>query len=460
MDQSPFNRLTSANQNGPNSFIATFTGNNPGNPQNNNRLDGYSYDAAGNLLSDKTHTYTYDAENHLIQVDGGATATYAYDAYGRRVYRTGYKDDPACDSNGLRGYVYDLSDRMISEVISAGRACNFEVYAGGRHLSSERQGAYFSHTDWLGTERVRISYVYAAQRQYDQHCASLPFGDGMSPCDGNWSSTLHFTGKERDIETGLNNFGARYNSSSMGRFMSVDPIWVKADRMLDPQRLNLYAYGRNNPLKFEDPTGMDVVLGKCAGGDVNKCFAILQQGLRKEDRSHVHLVAGDGKNGFQKGVFGVTVDADYKSTSGNFQNLQQAANDHSATGRIDVLKSGDTYKVFGEVSYSKETGSKTGVSTATFRDDFEGYTLFPYRGRFEPGVSYTDGDYSEAIVNGDSTADEMAVSMHHELRHIVLGDFGRSATKALHSQPRQPKNDADRQTDAAGREALENAKQP
>jgi YD repeat-containing protein len=54
-------------QNGPYTFIAGFTGNNTA---NNNRMDGYSYDAAGNLLYDGTHYYFYDAENHLIQVDG------------------------------------------------------------------------------------------------------------------------------------------------------------------------------------------------------------------------------------------------------------------------------------------------------------------------------------------------------------------------------------------------------
>jgi len=45
-----------------------------------NRIDGYSYDAAGNLMNDGTHTYLYDAENRLIQVDAGATAIYTYDA--------------------------------------------------------------------------------------------------------------------------------------------------------------------------------------------------------------------------------------------------------------------------------------------------------------------------------------------------------------------------------------------
>jgi RHS repeat-associated protein len=49
------------------------------------------------------------------------------------------------------------------------------------------------------------------------------------------------TGKERDSESGLDNFGARYNSSSMGRFMSPDPIVVTKRRLTDPQRLNLYA---------------------------------------------------------------------------------------------------------------------------------------------------------------------------------------------------------------------------
>lgn len=174
----------------------------------------------------------------------------------------------------------------------------------------------------------------------------------------------------------------------------------------------------------------------------------------------MHLVVGDGKNGFKKGQFGVTVDADYKSESKNFQTLQKAANDHSAVGQIDVLRSGDTYKVFGTVSYSKEAGFKTATTTAKFQDDFEGYTLFQYRGKFEPGVSYSAGEYSEGIINGDNTADQVAASMHHELRHIVLGDFGRSAPNALHSQPGQPKNEADRQTDAADKEALENAKQP
>jgi len=72
-------------------------------------------------------------------------------------------------------------------------------------------------------------------------------------------SRSHFTGKERDTESGNDYFGARYYSSTMGRFMSPD--WsAKEDPdpyavMSDPQSLNLYSYVRNNPLSHGDPDG-------------------------------------------------------------------------------------------------------------------------------------------------------------------------------------------------------------
>jgi RHS repeat-associated protein len=65
------------------------------------------------------------------------------------------------------------------------------------------------------------------------------------------------TGKERDSESGLDNFGARYNSSNMGRFMSPDPF---GGHQQDPQSLNKYSYVRNNPLNLTDPSGLDFYL--------------------------------------------------------------------------------------------------------------------------------------------------------------------------------------------------------
>ena len=68
--------------------------------------------------------------------------------------------------------------------------------------------------------------------------------------------TSQFTGKERDAETGLDYFGARYMSSAQGRFTSADPKQFPHD-ITDPQSWNKYSYTRNNPLRYTDPDGED-----------------------------------------------------------------------------------------------------------------------------------------------------------------------------------------------------------
>ena len=59
--------------------------------------------------------------------------------------------------------------------------------------------------------------------------------------------SFRYTGKERDAESGLDNFGARYMASTMGRFMSPDPF-LNSGRPENPQTWNRYTYALNNPL--------------------------------------------------------------------------------------------------------------------------------------------------------------------------------------------------------------------
>src|ERR1700726_1320401 len=81
--------------------------------------------------------------------------------------------------------------------------------------------------------------------------ASLPCGDAPVSPPATDYDPLHFTGKERDAESGNDYFGARYYSSAMGRWLSPD--WsakvmpVPYAKLGDPQTLNLYAYVGNNP---------------------------------------------------------------------------------------------------------------------------------------------------------------------------------------------------------------------
>jgi len=65
-----------------------------------------------------------------------------------------------------------------------------------------------------------------------------------------------FTQKERDNETGLDYFGARYYASAQGRFTSPDPLMASA-YVENPQSWNRYTYALNNPLKYVDPDGME-----------------------------------------------------------------------------------------------------------------------------------------------------------------------------------------------------------
>jgi len=64
-----------------------------------------------------------------------------------------------------------------------------------------------------------------------------------------------FTGKERDAETGLDFFGARYMSAAQGRFTTADPSNLSVD-FFYPQSWNRYAHALNNPLAVVDRNGL------------------------------------------------------------------------------------------------------------------------------------------------------------------------------------------------------------
>ena len=75
-----------------------------------------------------------------------------------------------------------------------------------------------------------------------------------------------FTGQQWDSESGLHYFRARHYSTQFGRFMSPDPTGIFLGNLNDPQSLNLYAYVRNNPLAFVDPTGLMLCFCSDSGG--------------------------------------------------------------------------------------------------------------------------------------------------------------------------------------------------
>jgi len=120
----------------------------------------------------------------------------------------------------------------------------------------------FLHTDALGSVRMVTDQMGEVVSRSDYY----PFGSKIDALE-NGRQTVdeaylddpalrqRFTGKERDGESQLDYFGARYYSSAQGRFTSVDPAVRLMDRLPNPQLWNAYAYVLNRPLSLVDPTG-------------------------------------------------------------------------------------------------------------------------------------------------------------------------------------------------------------
>lgn len=112
----------------------------------------------------------------------------------------------------------------------------------------------YYHLDAVGSVRAVTDHNGAVVRTHP----SPPFGTGDGVTPG--TDPLRYTGKERDAETGLDYFGARYYGSRIGRFTGIDPVLDQPESLLNPQRWNRYTYALNNPVKFTDPDGRNPVL--------------------------------------------------------------------------------------------------------------------------------------------------------------------------------------------------------
>jgi len=216
---------------------------------------GAQYDGAGNQYCDgnpayqgSEHEYTYNPDNQITQVsDSGfnSLASYTLSAEGGRVR----KDMP--DGSWKE---YFISGGATKSEFSSTNGWTDYIYEGGQKIARNSGGStYYYLNDPLGTAQAEVntdgSLVWRGD--FDPWGQEL---DNNPPADD-----YKFTGKERDSESGLDNFGARYYSSSMGRFMSPDwsvtPMPVPFAYIGNPQSLNLYQYTKNNPLLAVDADG-------------------------------------------------------------------------------------------------------------------------------------------------------------------------------------------------------------
>jgi RHS repeat-associated protein len=255
-----------AGKNNPSGLMATSA-----NTQNQLTGLGMSYDAAGNVTHDNLgNNYTYDAENRIIFANG---VQYGYDGDGKRIGK----------STGTLYWTGVGSDALTETDLNGNPTADYFYFNGMRVGRMDRPSGveHIYINDDLGTARIVATPASYNTVTFSDSDYS-PYGIEL-PISGADSNHYKFTGKERDTESGLDNFGKRYYGSSMGRFMTTDPVVITTERLMNPQQLNLYAYVANNPLRFIDPTGEIL---QCVGNadSQKQCFADLQQ------------IAGDAAN--------------------------------------------------------------------------------------------------------------------------------------------------------------------
>jgi RHS repeat-associated protein len=242
-----------------------------------NQLSGISvlYDAAGNVTNDGNGNIpTYDAENR-ISTDAGYT--YSYDADGTRMEK----------ASGSSGTMYWPGPwGTLTETSLTGTINEDYAYLNGERIArvDRPSGAvHYYFSDQLGSASVITDASGNVQEQYFYY----PYG-GMQSSIGSDPNRYKFTGKERDSESNLDEFGARYYTSTMGRFMTPDwaakPTSVPYATFGNPQSLNLYSYVENNPTTMGDPDGHD-----CP-----PCVAVADLFTFAQEGAEVGAVAGPG----------------------------------------------------------------------------------------------------------------------------------------------------------------------
>ncbi len=205
----------------------------------NGAATSYSYDADGNLTSNGTDTYVWNARNQLAQIKQGTSmiASFSYDPLGRRV-----------DTNlngATTGYLYDGLNAVQETHGSTATSILSGLAVDERFARTDTSGRTDFLTDALNSTIGLTNSSGALVEQYTYD----PYGNTTASSSA-FNNPFQYTGREND-GTGLYFYRARYYAPGMGRFISEDPMGFSG------RQLDFYAYVEENPLSGGDPLGLE-----------------------------------------------------------------------------------------------------------------------------------------------------------------------------------------------------------
>lgn len=246
----------------------------------------FTYDANGNMLSDGTNCYAYNEANELKQVTNCSNnqliAQYLYDGDGNRIVKKIY-------TNGvLSQTVYSPVKTYETIKFANNTTQNSTYYFANNQIIAKKNPdgtKIFYQNDHLGSTALLTNASGSAVENttYD------PWGQVLT---GGAQSKYQYTGQQKDQETPLNYYNARYYDPQIQHFTQPDDIYPN---MYNPQTLNRYAYTQNNPLRYTDPSGHciedfcimeSILLGTFIMANINYFVAIGHQMVSSIQQNH------------------------------------------------------------------------------------------------------------------------------------------------------------------------------
>jgi RHS repeat-associated protein len=224
-----------------------------------------TFDAAGNLTSDGTYTYTYSYRGRMSKASlGGSSVNYLYNGLNQRVLKYGPASVVA--TTGYNAYVYDEAGHLLGEYEADGTPIQETVYLGDLPIAvlktkvtgtapnlTTTTEVYYIYADHINTPRVitRATDNQAVWR-WDTTDAFGILPPNENPANlGTFTYNSRFPGQFYDKETNLFYNNARYYDPMVGRYITSDPIGIQGG-------INTYTYALNQPVRYADPSGLQV----------------------------------------------------------------------------------------------------------------------------------------------------------------------------------------------------------